>query len=91
MKSAIHLDVGTLRVVTAREHVVLSGSFMFQAKSVRRLRHLRGHASPERHRVSNVERREINLHKCYLSGNRTPDRRLGRRMPLSARLYTAPF
>ena len=46
---------GTLRVVTARELVVLSGSFTSHSKSVRRLRHLRGHASHERYTVSNVE------------------------------------
>ena len=54
---------GTLRVVTARELVVLSGSFTSHSKSVRRLRHLRGHASHERYTVSNVEGREINLHR----------------------------
>ena len=55
--------IGTLRVVTARELVVLSGSFTFHPKSVRRLSHLSGRASHERYTVSNVEGREINLHK----------------------------
>ena len=55
--------IGTLRVVTARELVVLSGSFMSHSMLVRRLHHLRGHASRERYTVSIVEGREINLHK----------------------------
>ena len=53
---------------------------------LRRLRHLRGHASHERYTVSNVERREINLHKVLPKRNQTPDRRLRRRTPLAARL-----
>ena len=58
----MHGRGGTLRVVTARELVVLSGSLTSHSKSVRRLRHLRGHASHERYIVSKVEGREINLH-----------------------------
>ena len=53
--------IGTLRAVTARE-LVLSSSFTSHSVSVRRLLHLRGHASQERYTVSNVEGREINLH-----------------------------
>ena len=53
---------GTLRVVTARVLVILSGSFTSHSKSVRWLHHLRGHASHERYTVSNVEGWEINLH-----------------------------
>ena len=49
-------------MVTARELVILSGSFMFHSMSVRRLRHLCEHASHERYTVSNVEGREVNLH-----------------------------
>ena len=73
-------------MVTARELVVLSGSFTSHSKSVRGLSHLRGHASHERYTASTVQRREINLHKFCPSGNRTPGRRLGRRTPLPARL-----
>ena len=40
-----NLDVGTLRVVTARELVALSCSVTFHSRSVRRRRHLRGHAA----------------------------------------------
>ena len=54
--------IGKLRVVTARELVVISGSFTSHSMSVRRLRHLRGHASHERYRVTTVEGRQRNLH-----------------------------
>ena len=54
---------GSLRVVTARELVILSGSFTFHSKSARWLRHLRGHASHERYTVSNVEGQQTNLHR----------------------------
>ena len=54
---------GTLRVVTARGHIVLIGPFTSHSKSVRRLRHLRGHASHERYTVSDVAGREINFHR----------------------------
>ena len=57
------LDVGTLKVVTARELVVFSGSVTFHSLSMRRHRHLRGHASHERYTVSSVEGRQTNLHK----------------------------
>ena len=50
-------------MVTARELVALSDSFTSHSISVRRFRHLRGHASHERYTVSNVEGREVNLHK----------------------------
>ena len=55
--------IGTLRVVTAGELVVLSGTFTSHPMSVRRLRHLRGHASHDRYTVSNAEGWEIHLHK----------------------------
>ena len=42
-------------MVTARELVVLSGSFTSHSMSLRRLCHLRGHASHERYTVSNAE------------------------------------
>ena len=71
--------IGTLRVVTARKLVVLSGSSMSHPKSVRRLRHLRGHTSRGRHTVSSVEEREINVHKFCPSGNRISNRPFGRR------------
>ena len=57
------LDAGALRVVTARELVVFSGSFTSHSMSVKRHRQLRGHASHERYTVSNVEGQETNLHK----------------------------
>ena len=47
---------------TARELVVLSVFFTSHSTSVKRLHHLRGHASHERYTVSKVEGREINLH-----------------------------
>ena len=62
--------VGTLSVIAARELVLLGGSFPSHSTSVRRLRHLRGHASYERYAVSNVEGREINL-QIILSGSQT--------------------
>ena len=67
---------GTLRVVTARELVVLSGSFTSQFKSVRRLRQLRGHASHERYTaaVSNVELQEIDLRRPIRGLNPGPPR-----------------
>ena len=68
--------IGTPRVATTRDLVVLSGSFTSHWKSVRRLSHLRGHGGHERYTVSTVEGREINFHKFCPSGNRTPDRRL---------------
>ena len=55
--------IGALTVITARELVVLSGSLTSHSMSVRRLHHLRGHASHKGYTVSNVERWEINLHK----------------------------
>ena len=55
--------MGTLTVVTVTELVALSGSFTSHSKSVRRPRHLRGHADHETYTVSSVEEREINLHK----------------------------
>ena len=55
---------GTLRVVTARELFVLSGSFTSHSKTVRWLHHVRSHASHKRYTVSNVEGREINLHRA---------------------------
>ena len=55
--------IGTPRMVTARELVVLSGSSMSNSKSVKRHRHLRGSATHERHTVSSVEDQELNLHK----------------------------
>ena len=73
-------------MVTARELVVLSGFSMSHSKSVRWLSHLRGHAGHRRYTVSTVEGREIKLRKFCPSGNRTPDRRLGRRTPLPSRL-----
>ena len=42
-------DIGTLRVVTARELVILSSSFMSYSMSVRWHRYLHGHAGYERH------------------------------------------
>ena len=78
--------MGTLRVVTARALVTLSSFFTSHSMSVRQLHHLHGHASHERYTVSNVEGQEINLHKFYLSGNRTPNHRLGRQVLLPARL-----
>ena len=47
--------IGTLRVVTARDLVVLSGSFTSHSTSVRRHRHLRGLSSHETYTVSNAE------------------------------------
>ena len=41
--------IGTLRVVTARELVILSGSFTSHSKLVRQLSHLRGHAGHRRY------------------------------------------
>ena len=63
MEYIIILDVGTLRVITARELVVVSGSFVSYSVSVRRHRLLRGYASHERYTVSSVAGGEINLHK----------------------------
>ena len=60
---SIHSYLGTLRVVTAREHVVLSGSFMSHSMSARPHRHLCGHVSHKRYTVSNVEGWETNLYK----------------------------
>ena len=79
-------SIGTLRVVTARELVILSGSFTSHSKSVRWLCHLHGHMSHKRYTVSSVEGQKVNLHKFCPSGNWTPDRQLGRQMLLSARL-----
>ena len=59
---SVYSDIATLKVVTARELVVLSGSFTSHSMSVRGHRHLRGRGSPERYAVSNVEGREINRH-----------------------------
>ena len=59
----IFLDVATLGVVTARELVILSSSFMPHSMSKRQHRHLCGHASHERYTVSYVEGRETNLQK----------------------------
>ena len=58
----IFLDVGTLRVVTVRELVVFGGSSTCHSVLVQH-RHSRCHARLERNTVSNVEGREINLHK----------------------------
>ena len=80
MEYIIYLDVGTLRVVSARELVILSGSFTSHSKSVWWPRHLCGHVSHARCTVSNAEGQEINLHKVYPSRNRTPDCRLGRQI-----------
>ena len=49
------LDVGTLRVITARELVVLSGSSTSHSKLVRWHRQLRGHGSHEQFTVSNIK------------------------------------
>ena len=57
----IEIIIGTLRVVTARELVILSGSFMPLSKSVRWHCHLRGHASHET--VSVIEWGELKFHK----------------------------
>ena len=54
---------GTLRVVTARELLILGGSFTSQSMLVRWLHHLHGHTSHKRHTVSGIEGQEINLHK----------------------------
>ena len=54
---------GALRVVTARELVIFSGFLASESKSVRRCRHLCGHASHDRHTVSSVEGREIKINK----------------------------
>ena len=62
--------LGTLRVVTARGLVILSGSFTSHSKSVRWLSHLRGHVSHERYTVSNVEGREINLRVFHFRTSR---------------------
>ena len=44
-------DIGTLKVITAREHVVFSGAVTSHSKSVRRHRQRRGHASHARYTV----------------------------------------
>ena len=66
---SIYSDIGTLRVVTARELVVLGGSFnMSHSKSVRLHCHLCCHSSHKRYTltVSSVEGWEANLHKPIL-------------------------
>ena len=63
--------VGTLRVVTARELVVLSGSFTSCSVSVRWHCDLCGHVTHERYTVSSVEGWERNLQGLSDSGHQT--------------------
>ena len=59
-------EIGTLRVVTAREVVILSGSFTSHLKLLGRHCHLHGHMSHERYTVSSVDGQEMSLHKPHL-------------------------
>jgi len=77
-------------VVTARELVVLSGSFTSHSMSVRRHRHLRGHASHGRYAVSNVGGREINLYKPPSAAARDRTRAAGVRGERSRSYSIAP-
>ena len=65
------MPMGTLRVITARELVVLSGSFTSHFKPVRRFRHLSGHASHERYTVSNGKTVKKKLMELHMPGKAT--------------------
>ena len=85
----IQIIIGTLRVATAWEHLVLGGCFSSPSMSVRRHRQWRGHVSHERYTVSSVKGRETDLHKLLPQRASNPGRRRDR--PARYHCAIAPF